>query len=334
MAIIVFQVESVAETSRPVITLATRAWSHLMPIARGSVKPGGFDLRLDLRDQTPDLLDETYPDAAETSFSRYVQARAEGDDRLVGLPAFVMRAFRHRCFLVRRDSDLEQLEDLRGRSVGATGWSDSGNTWTRSVLQRAGVGLDEAKWTLAPLSGGSLSSSRIDALPPNVVTGAAGESLLSALVRGDLDAIMAPFVPAGVQAADSPIRHLLSDYRSAEASYFREVGFVPGIHLVTLRREVVERYPWLPAQLLDSLEQSKLAWQAERRHYADTTPWMLQDLQRTDEMFSRDWMPYGVAANTEMVGAFCAELTAQNLSARPVDPDVVFDTYRALNHES
>jgi 4,5-dihydroxyphthalate decarboxylase len=316
--------------ARPRITLAARAWGHLMPLARGSVGSERVDLRVELRDKTPDPLAEPPMTVAETSFSSYVRGLAAGDDRLVGLPVFVMRAFRHRCLLVPRASDLTRLEDLRGRTIGATGWPDSGNTWTRSLLRRAGVGLDEVKWLLAPQDGGRLEPSRIGRLPDNVSIAADGVSLLEALGSGSLDAAMTPFVPADVHRPTSGVRHLLADYAAAEADYLADVGFVPGIHLMTLRRADVERHPWLAEEVVTLLQASKQVWRADRWRYADDTPWTLRELQCSDIATGADWMPYGLSENAGMIAAFCTELHEQGLTTDPVDAASVFAVYQRL----
>lgn len=320
--------------SRLQVTLAARTWSHLMPLARGSVEVPGLDLRVEQRDHTPERTREPGLDVAETSFSRYVQGVARGEDRWVGLPAFVMRGFRHRCFLVRRESGLHSLTQLAGTRIGVTGWPDSGNTWTRALLRRAGVALSEVTWTIAPLHGGPLAATRVGGqLPANVHVGPPGTSLLDLLGRGDLDVVVAPFVPELAGATGPPLRHLLP-YVEAEEDYYRQTGYVPGIHLVTVRRELCEEQPWLPRAVVAALQESKEQWQGERRRYADTTPWMLQDLQRTDRTFGDDWMPYGVAANRDMVADFCTELFEQGLLPSRPDEEHVFGAYTDLTERT
>jgi 4,5-dihydroxyphthalate decarboxylase len=320
-------------TASPRISLATRAWSHLTPLVRGDVSDARLELDVQLRQTTPDPHLESPDTVAETSFSSYVRAVASGDDRLVGLPVFVMRSFRHRCLLVRRDSDLARLEDLRGLRVGATGWPDSGNTWTRSLLRRAGVDLDEVSWQLTSLSGEPLDPARLVGVPDHVTATDDGRSLVDTLVDGDVDAVMAPFVPRRAHDPSGPIRHLLEDYPLAEAGYLRETGFVPGIHILTVKRDLADRHPWLPGALTDSLQRAKDTWLGERWYYADTTPWMLHDLQHTDLTAGEDWSPYGVKANAAMVRSFCEELFAQRLVPGPVDPDDVFSAFEALPHQ-
>ena len=169
--------------SSPVVRLGLRDWDHLVPLASGGVEVPGCTVRIESREVTPDVLAEPGLDGGETSFSRYVQAVAAGDDRLVGLPAFVMRGFRHRCVLVRTDSPLRSLGELAGTRIGLTGWPDSGNTWTRALIRAAGVDLTGVEWRVGPLEAGEIGKGRLGArpLPPNVSAMAAGESLVGEL---------------------------------------------------------------------------------------------------------------------------------------------------------
>ncbi|UBU16570.1 substrate-binding domain-containing protein [Nonomuraea gerenzanensis] len=290
----------------------------------GVVRPEGFELEIESRAVTPDVLSEPGLDGGETSFSRYVLGRASGDDRLVGLPVFVMRGFRHRCVLVRRDSALTSLDELKGARIGLTGWPDSGNTWTRALLRAAGVDLAGIEWTVGPLVAGETGKDRVGPVPfPDNVT-LTGDGLAEGLAGGRYDAIMTPFMPEEFFTAGSRFRHLLPDHRAAEQDYYEQTGFVPGIHLITLKRDTVERHPWLPGAVRELFERSKRHWLARRRLLADTTPWLLADLTATARTFGRDWMPYGTAINAPMVAAFCEELHAQGISNRRIDAKEVF----------
>ena len=121
-----------------------------MPLALGDVGVDYLDIRL--LDSTPDVWKRHDLAGGETSFSSYVRARARGDDRVIALPIFLMRGFRHRCILVHRDSPATTASDLHGARIGLTGWADSGNTWTRAILREAGIGVADASWLVGPLT--------------------------------------------------------------------------------------------------------------------------------------------------------------------------------------
>ncbi|TQM13699.1 4,5-dihydroxyphthalate decarboxylase [Pseudonocardia kunmingensis] len=307
--------------------LGTRHWDHVVPIALGDVSAPG--VRLSRLDTTPDLWSEPGYAAAETSFSRYVRARADGDNRVVGLPVFLMRGFRHRCILVRRDSAAERPEDLVGARIGLTGWPDSGNTWTRAVLREAGVGVDDAQWRVGPLTAAHPAFDRIGGVRvgPNVRPTDGGAALVDLLETGELDAVMTPFMPPGFHRTGSPLRTLFRAPRSAEQRWFDTHGFVPGIHLLGVRADVLAREPGLAQELVDLFEAAKRVSAARRTKLVDVSPWLNEEVAATTRVFGSDWMPYGWSPNRRMIAAFQEELVAQRLLAAPV-PDTDLFPFR------
>ncbi|HLJ61945.1 MAG TPA: hypothetical protein VKZ50_19640 [bacterium] len=139
-------------TSTVPVTIATRDYDYVAPLAFGDVKAEGIDLTMI---RAFDALDQfrTTPaiDGGEASFSQYLRRVAAGDRSLVGLPIFIMREFRHRCFFVHRDSDLTDVSQLRGRRVATDSWGASGNTWSRALLRREGVPLESVRWFVGPV---------------------------------------------------------------------------------------------------------------------------------------------------------------------------------------
>ena len=99
--------------------LVTKDYDYYAPLTYGEVLAKG--LQLDYERDTARVLDRTLTDpsihAGEIPFGRYINAIAGGGSPFVGLPVFPGRAFRHRCIFVRRDSGLERLSDLEGRTI-------------------------------------------------------------------------------------------------------------------------------------------------------------------------------------------------------------------------
>ena len=88
---------------KPTIRLAVRDWDAMTPLALGDITSERLDLRLDRVAALPeDLATDPNYDASETSLSRYTTARARGETAVVGVPNFIMRAFRHRCVITAR----------------------------------------------------------------------------------------------------------------------------------------------------------------------------------------------------------------------------------------
>lgn len=303
--------------------IATRPWAHVASLATGSV--GERAIVHHALSRTPNLWAEDEFDVAETSFSTYVRARAAGDDSVTALPVFVMRGFRQRCILVRGDSPLTTEADLAGRRIGLTGWPDSGNTWTRALLTDAGVDLGGIEWVLGPLTPDAPTFDRTGgvAVGDSVHTLAPGEGLAGALERGDLDAVMTPFMPPGFYETGT-LRPLHPDGQQVEEAYYRQRGYVPGMHLVGVRTALLEAEPGLGQELLDLFERAKHADAALRGKLQDTFPWHNHELARTVRVFGRDWLPYGWSRDRTMIADFQQALVQQGLLEVPVSDHDLF----------
>jgi 4,5-dihydroxyphthalate decarboxylase len=314
------------------LKLAGYPWDHITPLLTGDVVPEGIDLEYDTDHGLGPVADDPSCHGGEASLGRFLIDTSRGDRSYVGLPIFPMFAFRHRCFLVRRGTKIGDLKELEGKRVGMDGWPNSGNTWTKVTLGQAGVDIWKITWVIAPIEGpadaghGSVPS---DA-PPNVVAGPAGKSLVDLLLAGEIDVLVAAFMPAGFFTPESPIVPMIPDYRAAETAYYREHGYVPAHHIIKLHREVVERDPWIVKSLMSAFTASKRLWVERRRHLADTTPFLLAELAETAAIFGDDWQPYGLEPNLKMLTDFCQDQFRQKLVASAVDPKAAFAEYTRL----
>ncbi|OON38779.1 nitrate ABC transporter substrate-binding protein [Izhakiella australiensis] len=300
------------------IRLAVRDWDYFTPLALGDLKPQGFALELHrVGTLVGDLATSSEYDAAEVSFSRYAQSRAKGETGLYALPHFLMRGFRQRCIITRSDSPLTALNQLAGKNIGLTGWQDSGNTWTRTLMREAGVGIDDAHWYMGRLTAAHPIVDRLAGFGrPGRIEAMPGEQpMMDALKDGFLDAVFTPFMPQGFFQRDSGFRQLQEDFRQAELDYFHRVGYVPGMHLLAFKSSFVDANPTLPAALSSLIDASARAWMEKREKYADTTPWLLDDLRRTAQDLPANWNENGFAANNKMIGDFANELYEQGLTA-------------------
>ncbi len=314
---------------KPTIRLAVRDWDAMTPLALGDITSERLDLRLDRVAALPeDLATDPNYDASETSLSRYTTARARGETAVVGVPNFIMRAFRHRCVITARDSTLTTLADLHGRRIGLAGWQDSGNTWTRAALARDGVGIEDAHWTVGRLSASHPTLDRVGryARPGRIETLPGDPPILDLLLDGKLDAVFTPFMPAGFYGREAKYRHLVADLRAAELSYFNAVGYVPGIHILGVKAEMARKYPWLAQELSDLLDASQRMWLDKRRRYAETTPWIIDELGQSARDLPEGWDASGLEPNRRMIADFIAQAHHQGLMDAPMTPDTLFPT--------
>lgn len=315
------------------LRLGVRNWDHLTPLHIGDVAPQSFDLELSRVELTPDLGERTDLDGAEASASHALLGHAQGDRSTIVLPIFVFSAFRHRSFIVRRDSQLSGLAELAGRRVGLTAWADTGNTLSRAVLREAGVENDDVQWRIGPMTADApFSDASLRYAPPNVEP--SGGPLRELLDEGELDAVVVSFMPREGYGAAGVVRRLLPDYREQEIAYFERRSLVPGLHVLKLRTEVAERNPEAVAELLSVFAESYNSWLSRRISLADTTPWLTAELDVVADTIGLDWSPYSLSsafATTTMLGR---ELYEQGIADSAVRPEDVFGPYLELTGQA
>ena len=309
------------------IRLAVRDWDYFTPLALGDIQPEGFTLKIDrVGTLVNEIATSDQYDAGEVSFSRYAQGRAKGDESLLGLPHFLMRGFRQRCIITTADSPLTTPAQLKGKKIGVTGWQDSGNTWTRTVLREAGVEIDDAYWFAGRLTEDHPIVDRLAGFGrPGRIEAAPGERpLIDLLKAGELDAVFTPFMPQGFFLPESGLRQLQTDFYQAELDYFNRVGYVPGMHILAMKPALAQEHPWLPQALSELIDRSYVMWMQKREKYADTTPWLLDDLRRTAQDLPASWNQNGFAVNKKMIADFANELYQQGLTKTLVTPEALF----------
>nr|WP_321981846.1 ABC transporter substrate-binding protein [uncultured Cohaesibacter sp.] len=309
------------------IRLAVRDWDYMSPLALGEISSPRLDLKLFRVGTLPDSLsDDTPYNAFETSFSRHLSAVEAGNHKNTAIPNFLMRGFRHQCILTRKDSELTSIEDLRGKRIGVTGWRDSGNVWTRMILRSKGINTQDAYWYAGRLTDAHPIQNRLDGfgIPGLIEAMPDEEPMMESLARGWLDVVFTPFMPKGFFEASSQFRHLLPNLSASQADYFQTVGYVPGIHVLTMNSALLEEHPWAAQELSDLLDQSRDVWMQKRIRYADTTPFFMSDLIETASLLPSTWGDSGIEANRKMINDFINEMHDQAIIGRHFSIDEVF----------
>ena len=315
------------------IKLAGYPWDHITPLLTGDVKPEGIDLTYDTANGLGPVTEDPSYDGGEASLGRYFLDIAKGDRSFVGLPVFPMFQLRHRCYLVKRGTTIGSVKELEGKRVGMDGWPNSGNTWTKTTLAQEGVDIWKITWVIAPLYGApdATHGTVPPGAPANVVGGTPGKSLRQMLLDGEIDVMVAAFMPDDFFKPDCPLVPMMPDYRAAEIAYYQAQGYIPAHHIVKLRRSVVEENPWVVKSLFAAYDASKKLWVERRRHLADTSPFLLGELSASAAVFGDDWQPYGLEPNLKLLTDFAQGQEHQKLVAKAVDPQEAFaDAARLL----
>ena len=303
-------------------------YDHLQPIVTRDVRVEGMDISVDRETRPAEAASRPGAHVVELSWSRYLRGLTEGSREWVGLPLFPRRCFAHRAWYVRKGAAITSFAELAGARVGTNEWPATGNVWARAAAREAGLELSGVSWVVGSIDGGPAGLG--DELPAYAHYEDSGRHLVDLLVEGSLDALVCPVPPQGFYAPESAVVRLLPEVWDAERAYFERVGFYPAHHIVGLRREVFEARPDLASIVFGAFESSRRHWQTVRTRMADTSPWLLEDIERAMRLIGPDWQLGGVEANADMTRALCEELFEQGLVERRIDPHEVFSDVAGL----
>jgi 4,5-dihydroxyphthalate decarboxylase len=273
-------------------------------------------------------------DVAEMSFSSLMIAIARGDDRFVGLPIFTTRRFFHAHVLVRKDSGIEAPADLKGRRVGVTEYQQTAALWTRGVLEHEfGVKPSDIEFfmerTPSHSHGGATGFTpppgvRLTYIPPEKNVG-------SMMLAGELDAALHyRGQPSLVNRSSAnlrehtAIRTLFPDPVAEGIRYYRKTGLYPINHGMCIKRDIVERHPWVVLNLMKAFERANaIADNARVEHVAAHVETGLIG-QDALEGLTRPVIRHGIAANRQVLETAARYSVEQGLTPRLMRLEEIF----------
>ena len=323
------------------LSVAVRDYDRTRPLTDGLVQIDGVDpvfMALDPEEIFFRAFRHAEFDICELSLSSFTVKTAQNDCPYVGVPAFVSRAFRHTSIYVRTDR-IKKPADLKGKKVGLPEYQLTANVWARAMLEDDhGVKPSDIHWIRGGLEEAGRPEKIAITLPANVKLENApeGRTLSSMLEAGEIDAFMGPRVPSCFERGAPNIGWLFPDPVAAAKDYFKRTGIFPIMHLVGVRRSIVDEQPWLPAAMLKAFERSKaiaLDRLAETSSAKVTLPFVEERLAEARSLMGRDFWSYGVAPNRKTLETFLKHHHAQGLSSRLVDVKelfhpATFETYK------
>lgn len=316
------------------VSIAVGDYDRTRPLADGSVVIDGVRPRFLLL-SPEEMFFRAFRhadfDVCELSLSSFTVRTARGDNPYVGIPVFPSRAFRHTAIVVRRDRGIDSPQDLKGRRIGTPEYQLSACVWARGILQdEYGVRPEDIMW----VRGGMEDPGRIEKisldLPPAVrlESAAPDRTLSDMLAAGEIDGIIGPRVPSCFTDPKANIGWLFKDTVQAASQYFQRTGIFPIMHVIGVRRTLVERHPWLPATLLKAFSAAKTQ---ALQHLADTSaskvtlPFVEEQLVAARALLGEDFWSYGfTSGNRKVLDCFLGYHHAQGLSARRVAPEELF----------
>jgi 4,5-dihydroxyphthalate decarboxylase len=316
------------------LTVALQEYDHVRDLTSGAVRASGLDLTF-VTMPVPEMFGRFIAfrewEVSELGFGKYaaLKAQANGDDSLTAIPVFPARTFRHGCFYVPASSDLHSMEDLQGLRVGIPEWAQTAVTYARGLLMHeANVPLSSIQWFQAGVNEPGRREKVAVHLPEGVVCEPRlDRSLDGMLLSGEVDAIISAQPPASFVTGDPRVRRLFDDPMPLEEAYFRKTGIFPIMHVVAIRRDVLDAHPWIAGNLMTAFEEAKrrsVARLVDAMIPRVPMPWVGLVAERARTTFGSDFWPYGVDANRTTLDAFLQFAYEQGVAERRIQPEDLF----------
>jgi 4,5-dihydroxyphthalate decarboxylase len=322
------------------LSVAVGDYDRTRPLVDGTVRIDGVDpvfMLLEPEEIFFRAFRHAEFDICELSLSSYTVKTARGDNPYVGVPVFPSRAFRHTSVYIRTDRGIATPADLKGRRIGVPEYQLTANVWARMILADHGVEPRDVHW----LRGGYDDPGRVEKialdLPPDVRLESIpeGTTLSGLLAAGEIDAVIGPRAPSCFEAGHPHVGRLWADPVAAASDWYRRHGHFPIMHLVGVRRDLVERHGWLPAAVAKAFTRAKtvgLARLSDTSATKVTLPFVEERLGEARGLLGADFWSYGFEANRRTLDAFLAAHHAQGLSIRRLASEELFHPNTLESH--
>jgi 4,5-dihydroxyphthalate decarboxylase len=276
-------------------------------------------------------------DICELSLSSYTVKTAQNNSPYIAVPAFVSRAFRHTAIYVRTDR-VKKPQDLKGRKVGLPEYQLTANVWARALLDDDyGVKPADIHWIRGGIEEPGRPEKLAIKLPPGVQLDNApeGATISGLLEAGEIDGFIAPRPPSLVAKGHPNIGWLFPDPVAVAKDYYKRTQLFPIMHVVGVRRTLVEKHPWLPGAVFKAFQEAKAVGVEKLSDTSATKvtlPFVEEALKNARDLMGDDYWSYGVEQNRKVLDYFLGQHHAQGLSSRRVSVDELFHpgTYEAF----
>ena len=315
------------------LTLACWDYDRTRPLIDGRVQAEDIDLEIKImrpRQTFPRMLEDKEFEVSELSLGSYVSLKGRDACPFVAVPVALSKIFRHSCIYVRTDAGIETPQDLRGKRVGTTQLGSTAVIFMNGVLQHEyGVMMEDIQWFI-----GGLTTPTQRPLIPLKLPGKikveflpADRTLEGMLESGELDALLAIYIPSIFQKGSPRIARLFPNYYDTEQDYYRRTGIFPIMHTVALRDDIYREHPWAARSIYRAFREARdLA--VDGLYDTDalrlSLPWLIHHVEETWRVLGKDFWAYGLEPNRPALQAIGQYVYEQGFSPRIVSPDELF----------
>ena len=308
------------------LTLAMGDYEIVRALKDGTVKPDGIKLniltKMDSTTRHWRFLRNQDFDVAECSCSSYLVARDQGMP-FEGIPIFLHRRFRHGFMFINTQNGFKEPKDLIGCKMGVKQFQSSAQLWMRGILEHEyGVPHRSMDWY-------SELDESIEFDPPedlNLTRLPDDKSVETMLAEGELDAVLHPDLIKPLVDKDPRVGRLFPNFKEEEISFFERTRIFPIMHVLGIKREVVEKYPWVPLNLYHAFNEAKdVAMKRMVNPRIVPLAWYRESWEEQEEILGSDPWQYGMTEdNKNQLEKLVGYSHEQGLMKREIPLDELF----------
>jgi len=314
------------------LTIATTDYDHFRDFRTGAVQAEGIEhiwLTLGHHEIFSRFTFNREWDVTELSFAKFIAQVTRANADITGLPVFASRLFRFGSFYVNRKSGIKTAADLKGKSIGSPEWAHTAAVYMRGWLHHeAGVKLQDVHWYQA----GANEAGRVEkvelSLPPGVkLTRVADKSLSEMIASGEIDCALIARPPNSLLAGHPDVVRLFPNFHALEEQHFAKSKVFPIMHVIAVKREILDAYPWVARNLYNAFNESKrrsverLLDPAVSRY---PLPWLPTYARKMRDLFGGDAFPFGIEENRPTLELFLQYTFEQGIAHRHAKPEEIF----------
>ena len=318
-------------------TLACRNYDGTNGILRGLLKIPGVDLQVIEMSNLAEMFGCMFQgkfDISEMSLAELIYYTSRNRCDFIGIPVFPSRVFRHGFIFCNRSSNIVGPEDLSGKKVGFLRWVQTAAIWIRGMLvDEYGVSADNTHWYVASMHHWDNEHEGEEVNPRdgsvihwvNKRGRSPYEDAYLALSKGEIDALGVTENQLHHIQTDRNIKRVFENFKAAETSYFKKTGIFHIMHVMVLRKSLIEQYPDLPGKLFELFSQAKeWARQWVRETPSLTMVWKNQYFEEEQNLFQGDPCAYGLEKNRHVIDSFLSYCYSQGVSERKLTSEDLF----------
>ena len=307
------------------LTIAFDKYDYLQPLRAGEVEVEGIDLNIitvesGIRHERMFRYGEY--DGCEFSMSSYLVARGQDIDWLQAIPFFPRRMWGHKFCFIKAGSGVKKPADLKGGRIGLRSYENTLALVTKGMLMNSyDLGVGDVTWVIVNKEHVGLK------LPATIkvefVEG--NRKLEDLLVEGKVDAEVEPDLPQRWIRGDGSVERLFPDFENEERDYYKRTGIFPIMHPVVIKKEILDRDPWVATSLYEALIKSRKAYnQFMEQPHRLSFAWGRSYLEEERKFFGKDPFYQGLKENYNDVENLIKFAGQQGMLGRDLSVEELF----------